>query len=623
LDQEISRMQLIIQKETNWKFLLIVIILTIILGGGVLWYKSKTESTYEFSGTNKPKGVSLTDEELKKEIGQMIMVGFRGTEAPENSDIYKIIKEVKIGGVAFSDYDVPSKSFPRNIVSPEQTKKLISDLQAYSSDPLFVAVDAEGGEVNRLKEKYGFLPVISPEEMGKDKTLETTKEESLKLAGELKDSGFNMNLAPVVDLNTNPQNPIIGALGRSFSSSSEEVANQAKAFIESHLENNIITVGKHFPGQGSATEDSHLEITDITDTYKEEELFPYQKLNEDGLLNAVMVAHVINKKIDSEYPATLSKFFLQDILRDRIGFKGIIISDDMQMAAISDNYGFEESIIKAINAGCDIIYFFNNSPDGYDKDIAYKVRGIIFNAVKENKIKEKRITESYNRIVDLKKRFNVIKSEEYINEIKNRTFELIGEPTTLNFNEALEIAKYVGGITGVRPAFLLGILQEELNLEKFDMCYLTDLNTGEGIRIIDNKKLLKVMHPTRDIPGFLKITQELERDPLKTPVTCPMSFGWGGAMGPADFIPSTWLQYEAKVEKIKGGSADPWNINDAFLASGLYLSESGAASRTRDGEWNAAMIYFSGSVNSPYVWYADDTLKIAAELEKDIEILGE
>ena len=181
----------------------------------------------------------LSDEELKKEIGQMIMIGFRGTEAPENSDIYKIIKDVQIGGVVLFDYDVPSNSFPRNITSPEQTKKLIFDIQKYSVTPLFISVDAEGGNVNRLKEKYGFLPVVSAEKMGEDKTSKTTGKESAKLAEELKSAGFNMNLAPVVDLNINPKNSIIGELGRSFSASPENVVNQARVFIQNHLSNNL------------------------------------------------------------------------------------------------------------------------------------------------------------------------------------------------------------------------------------------------------------------------------------------------------------------------------------------------------------------------------------------------
>ena len=365
-------------------------------------------------GTNEPKKIGLTDEKLKEEIGQMIMVGFRGTEAPENSDIYKTIKDVKVGGVALFDFDVPFGTFPRNIINPDQTKKLISDLQKYSADPLFVAIDAEGGKVNRLKQEYGFLPILSPEAMGQDKTLTAVERESTKLAEELKGLGFNMNFAPVVDLNINPENPVIGALGRSFSPDPEEVVNQARIFIENHLKNNIITVEKHFPGQGSAVQDSHLGITDVTDTYKKEELLPYQKLNDEGLLNAVMVGHITDKKVDSSYPATLSKVFLQDILRNQMGFKGIIISDDMQMAAISDNYKFEESIIMAVNAGNDIILFSNNSPSGYNKDVAYKVRDVIFNAVKENKVVEERITESYNRILNLKKRFKIIRPDDEI-----------------------------------------------------------------------------------------------------------------------------------------------------------------------------------------------------------------
>ena len=341
--------------------IIIIILVATIASGGILWCQKQEISITQLPEINKLKKTNLTDEELKEKIGQMIMIGFRGTTAEENSNIYKIIKDVKIGGVVLSDYDVPSDSFPRNIINPEQTKKLISDLQKYSANPLFMAVDAEGGNINRLKKKYGFLSILSPEKMGQDKTLETTEKESEKLAEELKNLGFNMNLAPVVDLNINPENPIIGALGRSFSSDPEEVVNHARVFIENHLKNNIITVEKHFPGQGSATKDSHLGIVDVTDTYREEELLPYQKLNNEGLLKIVMTAHIINKKIDNIYPATLSTAFLQGILRNQIGFKGVIMSDDMQMAAINDNYEFDEAIITAINAGCDIVYFFNNS----------------------------------------------------------------------------------------------------------------------------------------------------------------------------------------------------------------------------------------------------------------------
>ncbi len=209
------------------------------------------------------------------------------------------------------------------------------------------------------------------------------------------------------------------------------------------------------------------------------------------------------------------------------------------------------------------------------------------------------------------------------NKILSKEFELLSIEQKITFGEALENAKYVEKLTGVRPAFLMSILQEELALEKTDMCYLTDIKTGEGIRAVGNEKRIKTMHPTRDLPAFLDITKTLGKDPLKTLVTCPMSFGWGGAMGPADFIPSTWILYKDKIESITKKVADPWDIKDAFLACGLYLSDSGAKSRTKQGEWDAAMIYFSGSATSPYTFYAKGALELAGKIQSDIDALGD
>lgn len=584
---------------------------------GVFFYYSKTVTKQVSLSVEQSK---LTDAELKDKIGQMIMVGFRGTEAKEDSDIFKIIKDVKIGGVMLFDFDVPSKSSSKNIESPKQVKELISDIQKYSEVSIFVAIDAEGGNVNRLKEKYGFSSIISAEKMGKDTTLQTTIKESEKLAKELQFLGVNMNLAPVVDVNINPQNPIIGALGRSFSASATEVYNNAKVFIQNHKNNNVISVEKHFPGQGSATADTHLGLADITSTYKTQELEPYEKLNKDKLLSAVMVAHVINKNIDKNYPASLSAKFLQDILRKQIGFNGVIISDDMQMSALTDNYNFDESIILAINAGVDVISISNNTSKGYDGSIAHKVRDVIFNAVKNNEISEQRIIESFDRIIKIKKQFRIIKPT--IKEIKEENFELL-QAEAVNFNDIYNIAKGVEQKTGTRSALLLAVSQEELNLEKTDMCYLTNFVTGDGVRQIDGKKVAKVMKPDRDISGFLSITKVLGKEPTKTLVTCPMSFGWGGAMGPADFIPSTWLKYKSKIESMTGKSADPWNVKDAFLAMGLYLADSGAKDKTQKGEWESAMIYFSGSANSGYNFYADQVMDIATKIQKDINIIEE
>lgn len=345
---------------------------------------------------------------LEDKIGQMIFFGFRGTDAPADSEIAKTIKDVKIGGVILFDYDVPSKSYPRNIVNPEQTKKLNSELQTHSEMPLLVAVDAEGGYVNRLKEKYGFLPIKSAKDMGLSDPAETKKEAS-KLADELKGLGFNMDLAPVIDVDINPENPVIGGIERSFSGDYNTVIVHAKAFIEAMHENGIVTSVKHFPGHGSSTNDSHLGLVDVTKTYKPAELIPYEKLQKEGILDTVMTAHIMNSNIDPDYPATLSPFFLQDILRKQIGFNGVIISDDVQMGAITSQYGMGDAVIRAINAGCDMIVASNNGASEYDPELAYKIKDIIFEAVKSGKISKEKIEESYDRIIELKLKYKIIK----------------------------------------------------------------------------------------------------------------------------------------------------------------------------------------------------------------------
>lgn len=343
---------------------------------------------------------------LDQKIGEMLILGFRGTEVSKSSKIINDINKYNIGGIILFDYDAPSKTWERNIKSPEQTKILIENIKELTKNDLFIAVDAEGGYVNRLKPKYGFIEIESAQEMGKKDSQETFTKAS-PLGIELNHLGFNLNFAPVVDVNINPENPVIGYLERSFNENPERVYEHASYFIDAMHEYNIMTAIKHFPGHGSSKNDSHLGLVDITETYnKESELLPYKKLIEDNKLNMIMTAHVINRNIDSENPATLSSIFLQDILRNELGYNGVIVSDDMQMGAIIDNYGFEESIIKAINSGCDLLIFSNNNRE-YDEDIAEKVVNIIKNAVKENKITEQKINDSYNRIKKLKQNYSL------------------------------------------------------------------------------------------------------------------------------------------------------------------------------------------------------------------------
>ncbi len=217
-------------------------------------------------------------------------------------------------------------------------------------------------------------------------------------------------------------------------------------------------------------------------------------------------------------------------------------------------------------------------------------------------------------------------TEQKAAQIRARIFELIGIPEAPTFGEAYEIAKYVSGITGVRPALLLAVLTQESNIGKnVGQCYLKNPSTGSGVVVYSGKTVAKVMKPSRDVSPFLDITQALGRDPYNTPVSCPMSYGWGGAMGPAQFIPSTWNIYKDRLYDITGKPGDPWSIKDAFLAAGLYLSDYGAAKQTYDGEWRAAMIYFSGTSlrtkYNGYGFYGDSVMAITKRYESDIAAL--
>lgn len=216
--------------------------------------------------------------------------------------------------------------------------------------------------------------------------------------------------------------------------------------------------------------------------------------------------------------------------------------------------------------------------------------------------------------------------EKKANEIRARLFELVGVSKAPTFGEAYEIAKYVSGVTGVRPAFLLAVLQQESAIGKnVGQCILTDTITGAGKRISTNATLSNVMKPSRDVQPFIQITAALGKQYSTTPVSCPIASvgGYGGAMGPAQFIPSTWVIYSSRLQSILGKAGDPWSIKDSFLAAALYLTDRGALTKKYNDEWKSALAYFSGSTksNSKYNFYANSVMNIAAGFENDIAAL--
>ena len=314
-------------------------------------------------------------ESLAVKIGQMLMVGFRGlavTDAPEIADD---ITERRIGGVVLFEYDVPSHTSLRNISSPEQLSSLTLELQKLSAIPLFIAIDQEGGRVNRLKPARGFPASVSAQHLGQLNNPDSTRTAALQTARTLRALHIGMNLAPVADLNCNPDNPVIGKLERSFSADPAVVTTNIRLTCDAYRGEGIIPVLKHFPGHGSSTTDTHRDFTDITSSWSDKELEPYRDMIASGSCDAIMTAHVFNGNLDPLYPATLSKATLDGLLRDKLGFNGVIISDDMQMRAIADLYGLETAIRLAIEAGVDILLFGNNT--AYDPSIASKATEII------------------------------------------------------------------------------------------------------------------------------------------------------------------------------------------------------------------------------------------------------
>jgi beta-N-acetylhexosaminidase len=355
------------------------------------------------------KGGIDPDMVLQRKIAQMLLVGFRGTELSKDSSIYRDVAQLGIGGVLFFDYDIPSKSRPRNILSREQLTRLSADLQNAAPVKLFISIDQEGGRVNRLRGEYGFPASLSAKEMGlAGASTEKTKKQAEETAALLAGMGINLNFAPCVDLEINPQNPVISAYWRSFSPDPDTVIRHARAWIDAHSRYGVLSSLKHFPGHGSSLGDTHSGWVDITAQWQEKELIPYRALatakNAESTL-MVMTRHVFNAKLDPINPATLSKTVLTGILRNEIGFKGIIVSDDLDMESIRVNYQFAEALEKTINAGVDLLCLSNNG-SRYDPDLAQNALTAVYKLVKEGKIQPKRIEESWKRIMALKRTFS-------------------------------------------------------------------------------------------------------------------------------------------------------------------------------------------------------------------------
>jgi beta-N-acetylhexosaminidase len=359
------------------------LLLLFALSHGMLWAETSGEPA---SAASVPG--------LTEQIAQMLILGFRGSELTRDNPVYADITERRIGGLIL--YDLPGY----NVVSPEQVQKLTTDLQEAAPQKLFIAIDQEGGAVNRLKVDRGFPETIGAGELGRIDNTDLTAFYAGQTAETLKRLGINLNFAPCVDLNRREDSPAIGKLGRSFSSDPEKVLRHAETWIAEHSRRGILSCPKHFPGHGSSAGDTHDGFVDVTDSWDPAELIPYRELIRNNAVKLVMVSHLFNRNLDPWFPATLSRFTLTDILREDLGCEGIIAADDFAMGAIAGHYRMDEAFELAINAGVDLFCLSNSYY--YDPYLAERAINTIRALVITGRVSRERIEKSWRRITALK-----------------------------------------------------------------------------------------------------------------------------------------------------------------------------------------------------------------------------
>ncbi|MFI3302191.1 MAG: glycoside hydrolase family 3 N-terminal domain-containing protein [Rikenellaceae bacterium] len=355
--------------------------------------------------------ITTAEPTLEQKVGRMIIVGMPGVEITPKSVIVEDIIKRKIGGVILFESNVVTAEEKRlsaeelaKIDFKARLTKLCHDLQSLADYPLIISIDQEGGVVNRLKERYGFVPSVTQQFLGEKDDESLTRQYAHSTASQLREMGINTNFSPCVDVNINLECPAIGRHGRSFSADAGVVARHAQYVMEEHHKQGVVTAIKHFPGHGSSLHDTHLGITDVTSTWQEEELAPYKALlaaAEGEKCNMVMVSHVFNSRLDPKYPATLSKRIITDLLRGEIGWQGVVVTDDMHMKAITDHYTDAEALTLTINGGTDMIILSSNLPTKHGEHVTDAVINTIVEQVKCGAIPKERIDESYKRIVAL------------------------------------------------------------------------------------------------------------------------------------------------------------------------------------------------------------------------------
>ncbi|MFZ3578783.1 beta-N-acetylhexosaminidase [Virgibacillus sp. DJP39] len=328
---------------------------------------------------------------LEEKIGQMVFTGISGTVLTQKTKI--LINKYNVGGIIF---------YEDNLQNPQQTVKLRNQIIAENAEkslPLFLGVDQEGGRISRLP--GGLTGIPTNKKIGAVNSSEFSYDIGSLLGKELNAFGFNLDFAPVIDVNSNPDNPIIG--NRSFGNNPEVVSKLGIQTMKGLQSQHVIPVIKHFPGHGDTSVDSHLQLPKVNKSLEELnklELIPFKNAIESGA-DMVMVAHILLPQIDNQYPATMSEKIISGLLRKQLDFNGVVITDDITMNAITNNYGIEQTAVQSVKAGSDIILVAH----GYNKVVS--VIDALKAAVTTGEISEQRINTSVSRIIELKQKYNI------------------------------------------------------------------------------------------------------------------------------------------------------------------------------------------------------------------------
>jgi beta-N-acetylhexosaminidase len=331
---------------------------------------------------------------LRTMIGQMIMVGFDGasTDDPSFRGVLKKARSGKITGVLY---------LQRNL-SQEANIRDMNDALQQAALPVLTAIDQEGGAIQRIPAATGFPRIPSASEVARKLSPREAFEAYSALARTLHDWGFNMNFGPVADLNINPDNPIIGKLGRSFSKRPDIVVQYCAAFVEAHRSFNVLTSLKHFPGHGSSVADTHVAFTDVSKLSKPAELDVFRQLIAQGYADTVMVGHTYDANLQgaTKLPSVLDGKVVSNILRKKLGFQSVAITDDLQMSAVTEQHTLTDATIRAVLAGNNILVFGNSK--SVDPDIDIKVTDILEAAAQKDERVRAAISRSYRLVKAMK-----------------------------------------------------------------------------------------------------------------------------------------------------------------------------------------------------------------------------